>query len=186
MIDWSPVRVLPNEPSSLAVIDKEEQVQEPMDVDLIERSGPAKEELEGIREDGELPSLLPNMSAIGEIKPNSSKGSSFVHSKQLSLISKSISPSLNKVKSQSFKKYDENSDFLLDLESDLDELAQIEADCENIASDQCFKRSDLLWMDYGVKVFCLVLSAQNRAEEKNVKLEAKVYECSFLELLFMD
>lgn len=160
---WSAIRAplpVPSEASSLAVIDKEENVQEPMDVDVIERSGATKEELESITEDGELPTLLPKMSKSD-------------HSKQLSLISKSITPPLNKVRSQSFKKIDDNSDFLLDTESDLDELAQIEREDENIASNYCAKKS-VSWMDYGVKEFSLVLSRKISADEGNVNLEAKV------------
>lgn len=159
---WSPIRALPvsSEASSLAVIDKEKHVHEPMDVDVIERSGATKEELENITEDGELPTLLPNLSK-------------FDHSKQDSLISKSIIPPLNKVRSLSFKKVDDNSDFLLDTESDFDEPAQIEREHENIVSDYCARKS-VSWMDSGVKEFSLVLSRKINADVRNVNLEAKV------------
>ncbi|XP_061343175.1 THO complex subunit 5B [Gastrolobium bilobum] len=160
---WSPVRALPapSEASSLAVTDKEEHVQGPMDVDVIEHSGATKEELESITEDGELPTLLPNMSK-------------FDRSKQLSLISKSIIPPLNKIRSHSFKKFDDNSDFLLDTESDLDEPAPIELEHENTVSNYCARKS-VSWMDYGVKEFSLVLSRKISADERNVNLlEAKI------------
>ncbi|KAK7283290.1 hypothetical protein RIF29_12711 [Crotalaria pallida] len=161
---WSVIRALPvpSEASSLAVIDKDVQVREPMDVDVdaIERSGATKEDLESITEDGELPTLLPKMSKLD-------------HSKQLSLISKSITPPLNKVRSKSFKKLDDNSDFLLDTESDLDEPAQIEQEDESIASDYCIKKS-ISWIDYGVKEFSLVLRRKVGADERIVNLEAKI------------
>lgn len=158
---WSPIRTLPvlSEASSLTVIDKEEHVQEPMDVDLNERSGPTKE-LETVTEDGELPTLLPNISK-------------FDHSMQASLISTSIIPPLNKVRSQSFKKVDDNTDFLLDTESDFDEPAQNERENENIVSDYCARKS-VSWMDSGVQEFLLVLSRKSNAGERNVTLEAKV------------
>ncbi|XP_020218905.1 THO complex subunit 5B [Cajanus cajan] len=155
---WSPVRVppVPRESSSPAVVDKEEHVQEPMDADINERSGATKAELESITEDGELPTLLPNMSKLD-------------HSTQLNLISKSIIPPLNKIRSQSFKKLDDSSDFLLDIESDLDEPAQIEQEHENILS-----RKSVSWMDYGLREFRLVLCRKITADESNVNLEAKI------------
>ncbi|KAL2346411.1 hypothetical protein Fmac_000411 [Flemingia macrophylla] len=155
---WSHVRVppVPREASSPAVIDTEEHVQEPMDTDVNEQSGASKAELESITEDGELPTLFPNMSKLD-------------HSTQLNLISKSIIPPLNKIRSQSFKKIDDSSDFLLDIESDLDEPAQIEQEHENILS-----RKSLSWMDYGLKEFCLVLCRKISADVSNVNLEAKI------------
>ncbi|KAK4277479.1 hypothetical protein QN277_015474 [Acacia crassicarpa] len=171
---WSPVRSISNESSSLAVVDKEEHSQEPMDVDVGEKSAAAKEELEGTREDGELPSLLPNISFVGDVRPPYSKGSSLDHSKQLSLISKSITPHLNKVKSRSFKNFDENSDFLLDDESDLDEQSLIEPEPEDMANDHCSRKSEISCMDYGVKEFCFVLSGKIGVDKRNVNLEAKI------------
>ncbi|KAF1893250.1 hypothetical protein Lal_00001698 [Lupinus albus] len=157
---WSAIRALPvpSEASSVAVIDKEEHVQESMDVDVIECPGATKEEQESITEDGELPTLRPNMSK-------------FDHSKQLSLISKSITP-LNKVRSQSFKKSDDNSDFLLDIESDLDEPAQVEQEDESMSN--YYVKKSVSWMDYGVKEFSLVLKRKISADERNVNLEAKI------------
>ncbi|KAK7410040.1 hypothetical protein VNO78_00516 [Psophocarpus tetragonolobus] len=160
---WSPVRLPPvprESSSSPAIIDKEEHVQEPMDTDVNEHSGATKAETESITEDGELPSLLPNMS-----KPD--------HSTQLNLISKTIVPPLNKIRSQSFKKFDDNSDFLLDTESDLDEPAQTEEEHENILSNYHAKKS-VSWMDHGLKEFCLVLCRKISAYESNVNLEAKI------------
>ncbi|KAL9313009.1 hypothetical protein ACSQ67_018461 [Phaseolus vulgaris] len=159
---WSPVRLppVPRESSSPAVIDEEEHVHEPMDADVNERSDVTKAEPESITEDGELPTLLPNISKLD-------------HSSQLNLISKSIVPPLNKIRSQSFKKYDDSSDFLLDTESDLDEPAQTELEHENILSNY-HDRNSVSWMNHGLKEFCLVLCRKISADESNVKLEAKI------------
>lgn len=165
---WSPVRLppVPRESSSSAVIDEEERVQEPMDADVNERSDATKAEPESITEDGELPTLLPNMSKLD-------------HSTQLNLISKSIVLPLNKIRSQSFKKYDDSSDFLLDTESDLDEPAQTELEHENTLSNY-HERNSVSWMDHGLKEFCLVLCRKISADENNVNLEAKVNEYSLI------
>lgn len=167
LVGWSPIKALAIhcEASSPGVIDKEGHVHEPMDVDAIDSSGGKKEEPESITEDGELPTLLPNMSKLD-------------HSKQLTLILKSVPPSLNKVRSQSFKKLDHTSDILLDTESDLDEPAQIE-EHENTVSNHCGRKS-VSWMDYGVKEFSLVFSRKISADESNVNLEAKVKKPSLL------
>lgn len=159
---WSPIRALPvpSEASSPAIIDKEEHVQESTDVDVIENSGVTKGELDSMTEDGELPTLLP-------------KRTKFDHSKQASLISKSIIPSLNKVRSLSFKKGDDSSDFLLDTDSDFDEPAQVESEHEHSVSDYCATKS-LSWMESGAKEFVLVLSRKTNADERNVNLEAKI------------
>ncbi|KAK7351642.1 hypothetical protein VNO77_11235 [Canavalia gladiata] len=158
--NWSPTRVPPVPRETSSVIVNEEHAQEPMDVDVNERSGATKEEPESITEDGELPTLLPNMSKLE-------------HSKQLNLISKSIIAPLNKIRAQSFKKYDDSSDFLLDAESDLDEPAQIDPEHQNTASNYCAKKS-VSWMDYGLKEFCLVLCRKIGTDERNVNLEAKI------------
>ncbi|KAM1133986.1 hypothetical protein EV1_042787 [Malus domestica] len=72
-----------NVASSLSVIDKE-QSQEPMDVNLVRRSGPSKEEQESIREDGELPSLVPAASVVNENTLSHHKGANLDHSRRLS------------------------------------------------------------------------------------------------------
>lgn len=171
---WSAVRSGSNESSSLEVVDKDEHNQDLMDVDVGEKSAAPKEELEGTREDGELPSLLPNISVAVDVKPPHSKGSSLDHSTQLSLISKSVTPTLNKVKSRSFKNFDEDSDFLLDAESDLDEAVQIEPGPEDLAYDPFSRKAEISWVDYGIKEFRLVLSGKIGVDKRHVNLEAKV------------
>ncbi|KAF2309809.1 hypothetical protein GH714_005221 [Hevea brasiliensis] len=159
---WSPAGPPPNQTSSVPVIDTD-QVQEPMDADVDRRSRTSKEESESAREDGELPSLV--ASIVNDVKLTPSKISNLEHSRQLALISKSIISPINKTKSLSFKKHDEDSDMLLDIDSDLDELAPLELEAENEA---CHKIVENPWVDYGVKEYSLVLT------RRNIKLEAKI------------
>ncbi|KAJ7958163.1 THO complex, subunit [Quillaja saponaria] len=168
---WSTVEPLPNK-ASLALLDRDHG-QEPMDVDMVGRSGTSKEEAENAREDGELPSLVPSTSIVSDAKPTSLKGSYLDHSKRVALISKSIIPPISKAKSQSFKKYDENSDLMLDTESDIDEPAQTEPD-EDMALNQYIEKDEFPWMNYGVREFCLVLARKTNADERIMKLESKV------------
>lgn len=164
----------PDQASSLAATDTE-QIQEHVDVNIDGRSGTSKEDLETAREDGELPSLAPAASSVGsDVKLTPSKGSSLDHSRQLALISKSIISPMGKGRSQSFKKHDDDTDLLLDTDSELDDHAQIEAEAHNAASIQCYEMSEKSWVDCGVKEFCLVLNRKTDANEKIVKLEAKV------------
>ncbi|RVW40517.1 THO complex subunit 5B [Vitis vinifera] len=134
----------PNQASALSVTSKE-QVQETLDIDMDGKSGTPREEDLNLE-----------------------------HSRRLALISKSIVPPTNKIKSLSFKKHDDDSDLLLDSDSDLDEPAQIEPEAENIASDGCYVMIENSWVDYGVREFCLVLTRKMDAYERNVKLEAKI------------
>ncbi|KAL1309590.1 hypothetical protein HN51_052284 [Arachis hypogaea] len=152
---WSPIRAVdvPRVASTPALMDKDEHAPEAMDIDIAEHSAATKEELESITEDGELPTLIPNMSKLD-------------HSKQITLISKSVTPSLINVRSQSFKKFEE-------IESDIDEPAQIEQEDEDIESYH-YGRKSVSWMDCGVKEFSLVLSRKFSADESNVNLEAKI------------
>jgi THO complex subunit 5 len=102
------------------------------------------------------------------------KVSTLEHSRQLSLMSKSIISPISKVKSQSFKKHDEDFDLLLDTDSDLDELSQIEPEVETDASIKYHEMAEKSWVDYGVKEYTLVLIRKKDDGEKKVKLEAKV------------
>jgi THO complex subunit 5 len=162
---WSPAGPPPNQASTLAVADTN-IVQEPIDVNVDGR-------LESAREDGELPSLIAAASAVNDVKLTS-KVSTIEHSRQLSLMSKSIISPISKVKSQSFKKHDEDFDLLLDTDSDLDELSQIEPEVETDASIKYHEMAEKSWVDYGVKEYTLVLIRKKDDGEKKVKLEAKV------------
>ncbi|KAK9271227.1 hypothetical protein L1049_026817 [Liquidambar formosana] len=170
---WSPTGPPPSQVSSLPVIDTE-QVQDPLDIDLDGRSGASKEEVESAREDGELPSLIPVMSVVNDVKLTPMKVSDLEHSRQLALITKSITPTINKAKSQSYRKLDEDSDLLLDTDSDLDEPAKIEPETETAASIGCHGMAENAWVNYGVREFCLVLIRKSDASERNIKLEAKI------------
>ena len=176
---WSSIGASPNQASALPFTSKE-QVQETMEIDMNGKSGTPREELESAREDGELPSLIPVASVVNEAKLTPPRESELEHSKRLALISKSIVPPTNKIKSQSFKKHDDDSELLLDSDSDLDEPAQIEPEAENIASDGCYVMVDNSWVDCGVREFCLVLTRKMATNEKTVKLEAKVAYIIFL------
>ncbi|GKV10237.1 hypothetical protein SLEP1_g21632 [Rubroshorea leprosula] len=164
---WSPIGPNTNQASCQPVTDKE-RLQEPMDVDMDGRAGTSKEELETAREDGELPALIPAASVMKDAKLTTPNRSNLSHSKQLALISKSIVSPLNLGKSQSFRKHDDDSDLMLETDSDLDEPAEIEADTEH------YEIAEKSWADYGVREFCLVLTRKVDANERNVKLETQV------------
>ena len=170
---WSPVGPPPIQALSLPVIDMD-QVQEPIDDDMIGRPGTSKEELESAREDGELPLLLPSASVTSDVKLNRSKGSNLEHSRQLTLITKSLVPPFTKAKSQSFKKFDEDSDLMLDTDSDQDGPAYIEVEGENSTSAQYNDMGEKLWVGFGVREFCLVLTRNMDTDKRIWKLEAKV------------
>ncbi|CAN6721587.1 unnamed protein product [Malus baccata var. baccata] len=140
-----------NVASSLSVIDKE-QSQEPMDVNLVRRSGPSKEEQESIREDGELPSLVPAASVVNENTLSHHKGANLDHSRRL------------------YKIHDVDLDLFLDTESDLDEPTLV-LEKENLASVESSGNS---WVDFGVREYCVVLTQKINKEERNMKLEAKI------------
>lgn len=163
----SPVGLPPNVASSLSVIDKE-QVQEPIDADLVGRSSSSKEELESLREDGELPSLVPVASVVSDDKLVQHKGDS----RRLSLLSKR--PPDSKAKSLTYKRHNEELDFLLDTESDVDEPAHIVPEEEDGVPIQCFEVAGKSWVDFGAREFHLVLTRSIDSEKRNVKLEAKV------------
>ncbi|GMI91154.1 hypothetical protein like AT5G42920 [Hibiscus trionum] len=124
---WSSVGSKVNEDSSSQPVIDTEPVQEPLD-DMDGRSGITKEELEGYREDGELPSLLSVPSATIDAKLTPLKGSSLIHSKQLALISKIILSPASKGKLPSFKKHDDDSVFMLETDSELDEPLETETE----------------------------------------------------------
>ncbi|XP_065881136.1 THO complex subunit 5B-like [Euphorbia lathyris] len=166
---WSSARPSAIQTSSVPDTDK---VLELMDVDVQKGSGISKEELEGAREDGELPSLVASVS--NNVKLNSSRSSNVEHTKQLALISKSAISPISKTKSLSFKKHDEDSDLLLDTDSDQDDLASFEPEVENEASAEQDKMNEKLWVEYGAKEHLLVLTRNMDAKGGNVKLEAKI------------
>ncbi|PIA56480.1 hypothetical protein AQUCO_00700661v1 [Aquilegia coerulea] len=167
LISWSPVVPSLSVASSSSIVAME-QVAEPMDLDMDGRSGRSREEIENAREDGELPSIVQVPTLINHANTPPPKGSDFEHSKHLALMSKSITPSLSKSKSQNFRKHDETTELLLDSESEPDEHTQTELEKENpeIAGQP--------WEDYGVREFVLVLDRRMDKDERTIKLEAKI------------
>ncbi|XP_050363729.1 THO complex subunit 5A [Argentina anserina] len=154
------------EPSSLSAIDKE-QVQEPMDTDSVGRYSSSKEELESMREDGELPSLV-QVASVSDDKLVQHKGDS----RRLSLLSKR--PPVSKARPLSYKRHTEELDFLLDTESDVDEPTHLAPEEENGVPIQCFEVAGKAWVDYGTREFRLVLTRNIDSGKGNVKLEAKI------------
>ncbi|KAL4334587.1 hypothetical protein GQ457_07G025480 [Hibiscus cannabinus] len=159
---WSSVRSKVNEDSSSQPVIESEPIQEPMN-DMDGRSGITNEE--GFREDGELPS------ATIDAKLTPLKGSSLNHSKQLALISKSILSPGGKLKLPSFEKHDDDSVFMLETDSELDE--PLETETEN-SSTQCYEIVEKSWVDYGNKEFILLLTRKMDTSGQNMKLEAKI------------
>ncbi|GLT63475.1 hypothetical protein SLA2020_360380 [Shorea laevis] len=149
---WSPVGPPPIPALSLPIIDTE-QVRESIDADTIEQPGSSKEELESTREDGELPSLVPAAFVNTDVRLNRSKGSNLDHSRQLTLISKSlVSP----------------------ISIDQDVPAYIEPEVENTAYTQYYEMDKKSWVDYGVREYCLVLTKNTDTDKSLWKLEAKI------------
>ncbi|KAK6939607.1 THO complex, subunit 5 [Dillenia turbinata] len=163
-----------NQTSSLPVIEAE-QVVVPLDTDTDGKSGPSKDETGSAREDGELPSLVPVAAATitDDAQLTGSKGSDIEHSRQLALISKSM-VLLTKARTQSFNRLDENSDLLLDTESDIDEPRVFESELGNEIGFGEYKMSEMSWVNFGVREFCLVLTRRKDSTEKIIKLEAKI------------
>lgn len=168
---WSPIEPSHNQTSPLPVNDTV-QVQEPADVDMDGKSGTLNTETESIREDGELPSLVPVPSNVNDVNDAPSRVSDLDHSRQLALMSKTLVSPVSKLKTQSFKKQDEDSDLLLDMDSDR-ENAQDELELTNVTTVQheIAKKS---WADHGVKEYSLVLTRKIDLNGRNLKLEAKV------------
>lgn len=173
---WSSVGHQSIQALSLPIVETE-QGRESIDADMNGRSGTSKEELESAREDGELPSLVPSASVTGNVKLNHLKGSNHEHSRQLTLISKSLVPPISKIKSQSFKKPDDDLDLMLDTDSDQDGPAYIELESENTAT-QYYEVGEKSWVNYGAKEFCLVLTRNRDTDQRIWKLEAKVTKFS--------
>lgn len=176
LLGCSPIGSPPNRASSLSVIDKE-QIQEPINADLVGRSVASKEELESTREDGELPSLAPVASVVSDIKLTP-KESNLDHSRELTLISKSIISPISKIKSLSFRKNDEDSDLLLDIDGDMDEPSYVEPEEEYLVPFQDVAGNS--WVDYGVREYSLVLTRNVGTDKRSMRLESKVSLCCFV------
>ncbi|CAN4092697.1 unnamed protein product [Withania somnifera] len=167
---WMPLGSSPSQVSSLAITDTE-QVQCPSEAMVDGKSASSKEEIESTREDGELPSLVPVIS-INDTNVTPSKRTDFDHSMKLTFISKSTSSPMTKGKSPSFKKYGDDTDLILESDSEMDDIVQIELDSSN--TPVCAGVSDKSWLDYKVQEYCLVLTRKMDNKERNMKLESKI------------
>jgi len=172
---WSPLGPTPNSASALPVVDVE-QGEGPLVTDMDGRPGASRDEVENLREDGELPSLVPVSTIVSDLRLTPSKGSDLEHSKRLSLITKSMDSPIGMPKSLSFKKTDEDLDIMLDSESDMDEPAQIQQEIGNATGIGSYEMVELenSWADYAVQEYCLVLTRTLDDNKRNVKLEAKI------------
>ncbi|XP_047320018.1 THO complex subunit 5B isoform X2 [Impatiens glandulifera] len=166
IVGWSPVRSPDSHERSPAIADIE-QAQTTSEVSTEKRSGNGKEEMESVREDGELPSLIPVVSSEVEITP--SKISELEHIKQMSLISKNMVSPINMAKSQSFKKNEDDIDLIMDSDSDIEGPALVNQETEKMPA-----AVGNSWVQYGMREYCLVLSRITDKDKTNVKLEAKV------------
>lgn len=170
---WSLVGYPISQASSLTTMEKE-KVQDPVDVDMLGKSGISREEIDGAREDGELPALVSSTSVLNNAQLTPLRIPNLEHSKQLTLISKSITPQTNYSRMLSFNKHDEDYELMLDVDSDQDEPVQPELAADEIASIPSSDMARRTWMDYGSKEYCLVMTRDTDSPAKNLKLQAKV------------
>lgn len=167
---WSLVGYSTKQASSLTTMEKE-KVQDPVDVDMVGKSGISREEIDSAREDGELPALVSSTPILNnpEVRtPN------LEHSKQLTLISKSITPQTNYSRMLSFNKHDEDYELMIDVDSDQDDPVQAELAADDVASVPSNNITTKKWIDYGSKEYCLILTRNTERPTKNLKLQAKV------------
>ncbi|GFP96371.1 THO complex subunit 5b [Phtheirospermum japonicum] len=159
-----------NSTSSLSVAELEKE-QDPVSVDSDRKIGGSKDEMEMTKEDGELPSLVAtNVNDVKLLTP--SKGSELEHSERLSLISKSIISPITKGKSPSFKKQEEDVDFMLDSDNELDEPVQMEEVSDYALDGRAM--IDNSWVDSGIQEYSLVLIRKLDDVARIMKLEAKI------------
>lgn len=164
---WLHIRSSASKSCSLT-LNNVEQVPEPMEIDVDGRSISGKEDLESIREDGELPSLVTAAASLTSSNHTPSKVSNHARSRQLALMTKNLDSPISKGKSPSFKKYEDDLDLVLDDDSEVDEPAT-EAHVEAVGPE----KADNSWVDYGAREFALVLSRKIDGG-KLWKLEATV------------
>uniref|UniRef100_A0A453PQ01 THO complex subunit 5B n=4 Tax=Aegilops tauschii subsp. strangulata TaxID=200361 RepID=A0A453PQ01_AEGTS len=167
MHSWSLTGVFP-EPSARSAL----VVSGPagsVDSDLERRSVTNGQETEGNREDGELPIVVHSEDMPDDSKVSQAEVSPEVlnHSRGLSLISKGSAPSKLSI-SHSFGRNEDDLDFLMDSDSELEELA-----CADQETEQGSLTIDKSWEDYASREFTMVLSKTLKNGSK-VMLEAKI------------
>ncbi|KAM3244147.1 hypothetical protein ACQJBY_055831 [Aegilops geniculata] len=140
-----------------------------VDSDLERRSVTNGQETEGNREDGELPIVVHSEDMPDDSKVSQAEVSPEVlnHSRGLSLISKGSAPSKLSI-SHSFGRNEDDLDFLMDSDSELEELA-----CADQETEQGNLTVDKSWEDYASREFTMVLSKTLKNGSK-VMLEAKI------------
>ncbi|XP_031391143.1 THO complex subunit 5A [Punica granatum] len=166
---WSLVGYSHNQNLPMPAVEME-QLREPTEAGAYGSTDNTKDQLESVTEDGELPSLALVASVAKDVKLTP-WGPSFGNSKQLRLMSKSISP-ITKAKSLSFKKQDDELEILLEADSDIDEPAVTEQ--EVASAVQVRKLAEDAWVEYGAREYRLILTRKLRTDERDVKLEAKI------------
>jgi len=140
-----------------------------VDSDLERRSVTNWEETESVREDGELPVVIhaENETNSSAILPSEMSPEVRSHSRGLSLISKSATPSKLSV-SHSFGRNEDDLDLLMYSDSELEDQPFIQEETQK--GNLIIYKS---WEDYASKEFTMVLSKTMKNGPK-VMLEAKV------------
>lgn len=175
---WSQL-VLSPVVTSPCVVDVE-QVAEPLDIDMEDRSSRSKEEIESAREDGELPSVVQVPTLKNGAKTHPPQESDLEHSKhrvlipKSALISKSVTPILKKCRTLSFRKHDESTELVFDSDSEIDEHMHVEQEQEDTTDFGWHEIFGKTWEDYGVREFVMVLSRRKENEGPPINLEAKI------------
>ncbi|TVU28635.1 hypothetical protein EJB05_20159 [Eragrostis curvula] len=129
-------------------------------------------ETESTREDGELPVVVAaenelNGSAVLDSVDSEMSPEVRSHSRGLSLISKSATPSKLSI-SHSFGRYEDDVDLLMYSDSELEDQP-----CIHEETEKCSVSIDRSWEDYATREFTMVLSKSIKNGPK-VMLEAKV------------
>jgi THO complex subunit 5 len=142
------------------------------DSDIERRSVTHWEETEGTREDGELLAVVPaddepNGSAVLDSMDSEMSPVVRSHSRGLSLISKSATPTKLSI-SHSFGRNDDDVDLLMYSDSELEDQP-----CIHEETEEGSQGIDKSWEDYASREFTMVLSKAMKKGPK-VMLEAKV------------
>ncbi|KAL9235875.1 hypothetical protein vseg_010607 [Gypsophila vaccaria] len=165
---WAPLKSSSSQEASLPKADIE-LVHYSMDVGLAGRAGTSKEELGVVTEDGELPSLTQPAAVLS----NAGTASNIIQelapdrSKSMSLVAKSSTP-VKTARTQSFGRYEEDVDLMLDSDSEVEDSAKTEKEVQWPSIEK------KPWVDYGVQEFSLCLTRTRDNDEGNVELEAKI------------
>ncbi|KAL0314857.1 UNVERIFIED_CONTAM: THO complex subunitB [Sesamum angustifolium] len=169
---WLSMTSAGNSTTSLPLVDAE-QSQAPTSINADRNSGRSKE-METMTEDGELPSLVPVANGVNDVGLTPTKGSELENSRRLSLISKSIMSPINKGKSPSFKKPEEDVDLMLESDNELDEPVKVEETSDSASPLGELAFVDNSWADCGVQEYSLVLTRRLDNDDRIMKLEAKI------------